>query len=62
MYHLAREGLAPDAEFESMAYYFDDEVDLARQGLGGPMARLEAELLAYLGRLEAPRPAERAAE
>ena len=45
-----REGLSPDAEFESMAYYFDDAVDLALQGVYGNLSDLRAEMIEYLSR------------
>ena len=48
--HALREGFSPDVEFESMAYYFDDVVDLALQGTYGNLADLRAELLEYLAR------------
>ena len=48
------EGYSPDAEFESMAYYFDDGVDLALQGVYGNLADLRAEMLDYLSRASLP--------
>jgi hypothetical protein len=50
LYVAVREGLSPDAEFESMAYYFDDGVDLALQGVYGNLADVRAEMLDYLSR------------
>jgi hypothetical protein len=45
------EGFVPDHEFETMAYYFDDGVDLAMQGVYGSLAELRTEMLEYLGRV-----------
>jgi hypothetical protein len=44
------EGYAPDREFESMAYSFDDRVDLARQGIYGTIEEARDEMLSYLER------------
>jgi hypothetical protein len=35
-----------------MAYYFDDGIDLALQGIHGSLAELRAEMLEYLARFE----------
>lgn len=54
MYAVTLEGLAPDEEFESMAYCFDDGVDLAEQGVYGSLAGLREEMLAFLARYRRP--------
>lgn len=46
-----QEGFSPDAEFENMAYHFDDGVELAQQGIYGSLAELRTEMLDYLGRV-----------
>src|SRR5688572_3262423 len=38
LYKAAIDGCSPDAEFETMAYYFDDGVNLALQGVYGNLA------------------------
>jgi len=43
---------SPDAEFEGMAYYFDDGVDLANNGVYGSLAELRVEMLDYLSRVD----------
>lgn len=48
------EGLAPDEEFANMAYYFDDGVDLAAQGVYGSLAAVRTEMLEYLARFSGP--------
>jgi len=50
LYVAVQEGFAPDAEFEQMAYHFDDGVDLAERGVYGKLADLRAEILEYLAR------------
>ena len=45
-----RAGYSLDSEFETMAYSFDDEVDLALQGSYGNLADVRAEMLEYLSR------------
>jgi len=52
LYVALREGLSPDAEFEGMAYYFDDGVDLANNGVFGSLAELRVEMLDYLSRVD----------
>jgi len=54
LYVAMREGLAPDREFENMAYHFDDGVDLAVQGMWGNLADIRAEMLDYLARFSRP--------
>jgi hypothetical protein len=52
LYAAVREGFSPDNEFEGMGYYFDDAVDLARQGIYGTLADLKAEMMDYLARVD----------
>ena len=52
LYVAPREGLSPDAEFEGMAYYFADGVDLANNGVYGSLAELRTEMLDYLSRVD----------
>ena len=52
LYTAMREGLAPDREFENMAYYFGDGVDLALQGVHGNLADLRSEMLEYLAKVK----------
>ena len=49
LYVTMIEGYAPDHTFESMAYTFDDGVDLALQGTYGTLEAVRVEMLAYLG-------------
>ena len=48
LYIALQEGLSPNAEFEGMAYYFDDAVDLANNGVYGSLAEVRGEVLDYL--------------
>ena len=50
LYTAVRDGFSPDAEFEDMAYYFDDGVDLALQGAFGTLADVRTEMLEYLSK------------
>jgi hypothetical protein len=50
MYRVLHEGYAPDHEFESMAYWADDGVDLALQGVYGSLDQVRAELEGFLAR------------
>ena len=52
LYVAVQKGFSPDAEFTSMAYTFDDGVDLAIQGIVGDLAQVRAEMLDYLARAE----------
>lgn len=54
LFTAVQEGCSPDAEFESMAYYFDGGVDLASQGIYGNLTDLRAEMLEYLSRASLP--------
>ena len=49
LFQAMLEGYAPDPEFESKAYSFDDGVDLALQGVYGTLQDVRAEMLGYLG-------------
>jgi hypothetical protein len=57
LYRLMREGFAPDPEFESMAYTFDDTVDLVKQGVYGTVDEVRVQMLAYLRRFATDEPA-----
>lgn len=48
LYLLMQEDCMPDPEFESMAYYFDDGVDLAELGISGTVESVRTEMIEYL--------------
>lgn len=52
LYRAMREGLSPDEEFERIAYYFDDAVDLAQEGIYGNLADVRSEMLEYLAKVK----------
>ncbi len=54
LFTALHDGCSPDAEFASMAYYFDDGVDLALQGAYGSLADIRVEMLEYLSRASQP--------
>jgi hypothetical protein len=55
LFTAIHEGYSPDDEFESMAYYFDDGVDLALRGVYGNLADLRTEMVEYLCRASLPK-------
>ena len=50
MRRLLDEGLAPDDQFEHMAYHADDGVDLASSGTYGTLEAIRADVVGFLGR------------
>lgn len=62
MHFLLREGYSPDGEFETMAHYADDGVNLAQRRVSGTLEEVESELATFLERYNPdadgrPRPA-----
>jgi len=49
MYHLLRDGLSPDTEFETGARRFEDEIEKAERG-GIPLPAIATEMLRFLSR------------
>ena len=52
VYRIAREGYAPDEEFEWQAYAADDGVGLALQGTYGTLAAIAQNVGEFLQRYE----------
>ena len=52
MYRMLREGYAPDSDFEGMAYFADDGVDLALARTYGTLDDIREELTAFLARYQ----------
>ena len=53
MQRLLREGLAPDDDFEHMAYHADDGVDLALSGTYGTLPAIHDDVIRFLDRYSA---------
>lgn len=52
MYHITCEGFAPDAEFESEAYWADDGVDLALEGVYCTLEEVGRQMTEFLARYQ----------